>query len=96
MYANLITFTLGPGKRPVAEKLVAQFAPALKARDGFKSQTFLGDDVPGEYSALVVFESREQAQATFEAMFPQLKQALTGIVQGEPSRGLLEVIEPKA
>ena len=80
----------------MAEMLATQFAPALRARDGFRSQTFLGDDALGEYSALVVSESREQAQATFEAMYPRLKQALVGFVQDEPTRRLLEVIEPKA
>ena len=96
MYANLVTFTLGAGKRAAAEKLVDQFAPALGAREGFKSATFLADEATGEYGVLVVFESREDADATFATLFPKLGQALTGIAQGPPTRQLFEVLEPKA
>ena len=96
MYANQITFTLGAGKRSVAEGLVSKFAPALAAQKGFERVTFLADDGAGEYGALVVFESREDADATFAAVFPQLEQALAGVVQGEPRRQLFEVLEPES
>ncbi len=94
MYANLTTFTLGPGKRSTAEKLVAQFAPALAAREGFETATFLADDASGTYGVLVVFASREAAQATWETLSPRLVKALDGIAQGPPSRTLFEVLEP--
>ena len=95
MYANLVMFTLGPGKRSTAEKLFERLAPAARARKGFKTDTLLADDTVGEYGALVVFESKEDADATFEAIFPQLQEALTGIGQGQPTRRLFEVFEPK-
>ena len=96
MYANLTLFTLGPGKRSVGEKLVNQFAPALAARDGFKRATFLADDTTGTYGVLVVFDSKEAAQATWETLSPRLKKALDGIAQGPPTRTLFEILEPKA
>jgi hypothetical protein len=89
-------FTLGPGKRSTAEKLLGQFAPAIRTRKGFKSVTFLGDHTVGEYGALVVFESKEDADATFEALFPQLQQAVAGIAESAPIRRLFEVLEPEA
>ena len=96
MYASLVTFTLGAGKRAAAEKLVAQFAPAIAARAGFRSATFLADEAAGEYGVLAVFESREDADATFATLSPKLGQALTGIAQGPPTRQLFRVLEPKA
>ena len=81
MYANFVSFTLGPGKRSVADKLVAQFDPAIRAREGFKTVTFLADDTAGQYGALVVFNSQQAAQATFETLFPRLEAALEGIAQ---------------
>ena len=95
MYANLVMFTLGPGKRSTAEKLFERFATAAKARKGFKTLTVLADDTVGEYGVLVVFESKEDADATFEALFPQVQEALAGIGQGQPTRRLFEVLEPK-
>jgi len=49
MYAQLVMLTLGPGMRSTAEKLADQFAPAVRALKGFKSETFLGDETVGEY-----------------------------------------------
>lgn len=96
MYANQVMFTLGPGKRSIADKLFDQFSPAIRARKGFRSVTFLGDDTVGEYGALIVFESKEDADATFEALSPQLQQAVVGIAESPPTRRLFEVLEPKA
>ena len=94
MYANLVSFTLGPGKRSTAEKLFAQFAPAIAAREGYETVTFLADDTTGTYGALVVFDSKEAAQATWETLFPRLVKAVEGIAQGPPNRTLFEVVEP--
>ncbi len=96
MYARLVLFTLGPGTRSTAEKLDDQFAALLRARKGFKSVTFLADDTVGEYGAFVLWESKEDAEAAFEALNPQLEKALTGIVKGPPTTRLFEVVEPKA
>ena len=94
MYANFVLFTLGQGKRSTAEKIVAQFAPAIAAREGFVASTFLADDAEGTYGGLLVFDSKEAAQATFETLFPRLQKALDGIVQVPPKRTLFEVLEP--
>jgi hypothetical protein len=96
MYARLVLFTLGPGMRSTGEKLADQFAPALGAQKGFKSVTFFLDDIVGEYGALSLWESKEDADASSAALDPQLQQALTGIVQGPPTLLLFEVYESKA
>jgi heme-degrading monooxygenase HmoA len=96
MYARLVLFTLGPGTRSTGEKLADQFAPALRAQKGFKSVTFFLDDIVGEYGALSLWESKEDADAASAALDPQLQQALTGIVQGPPTLQFFEVYESKA
>ncbi len=95
MYARLLLFTLGPGNRSTVEKLAAQFAPVLKARKGFKSVTFFGDDTAGEYGAFILWESREDAEAAREAVFPVFEKAVSGMLKGPPTHPLYEVIEVK-
>ncbi len=96
MYARLTLFTLGPGMRSTAEKIIAEMNPKVKARKGFKSINFLGDDEAGEYGAFILWETKEDAEAAKEALFPILQSRLTGIAKGPPTLKLFEVIEPKA
>jgi len=91
MYALLTMFTLGPGMRSTAEKLLEQFAPAIRSMKGFKSATFVGDDATGEYGALSLWETKEDAEASLAATGPELEKALSGIVKGPPKRGVYEV-----
>jgi hypothetical protein len=41
----------------------------------------------------MVYESEADAEAAFEALYPQLGKALTGIAQGPPTNHLYEVLE---
>lgn len=94
MYARLVLFTLGPGTRETAEGLIGQFDPLLRAREGFVDVKFLADDEVGEYGAVVLWESKETAEAAVAQLEPQLEGALSGIAQGPPTLQLYEVIEP--
>ncbi len=93
MYARLTLFTLGPGMRSTAEKIVGEMNPKVKARKGFKSINYLGDDEAGEYGAFILWETKEDAAASKEALFPILQSKLTGIAKGPPTLKLFEVIE---
>jgi heme-degrading monooxygenase HmoA len=93
MYASFTMFTLGPGTRPAAEKLGEQFAPVLRSMKGFKNVTFIGDDSTGEYAALVLWESKDDAEAAVAATGPELEKALSGMMKGPPKRGVYEVWE---
>lgn len=95
MYANQIMFTLGPGKRPLADQLAADFAPLLAQREGFQAVTFLADDEIGEYGALVVYSTKEDADSTFELLSPRLRQAIEEVTQEHPTRRLFEIVEAK-
>ena len=96
MYASLLTLNLGPGMRLAGEKLADQFATVLKTLKGFKGVTFLADDTAGEYVSLTLWESKEDRDAAIAVVDPQLKQAVSGIAKGPPTRRFFEVYEPKA
>ena len=96
MYARLSLFTLGPGMRAKAEEIVSEMIPKVKAQKGFKSVNYLGDDETGEYGAFILWETKEDAEAGKEALFPILQSKLAGIAKGPPTLKLFEVIEPKA
>ena len=95
MYARLVFFTLGQGMRSTVEKLLEELSPKIKAQKGFKSVNFLGDDEAGEYGAFILWETKEDAEAAKEALFPILQSKLTGIAKGPPTLKLFEVIEVK-
>ena len=98
MYASMLTINLGPGMRSAAEKLVEQFAPAMKTMKGFKGVTFLADDTTGEYVSLTLWESKEDREAAIAVLDPKLKQAtlvISRILKGAPTRKLFEVYETK-
>ena len=96
MYAQLLTLTLGQGMRSAGEKLADQFAPTLRAMQGFKTVTFFGDETTGEYGSLTLWETKEDAEAAAAVMGPKLEQAVSGIAKAPPTRRFFEVYEPKA
>ena len=96
MYASLSTFNLGPGMRSAGEKLADQFAPVLKTLKGFKGVTFLADVEAGEYMALMIWESKEDAEAAHALTAPKMQEAAGSILKAPPTRKVLEVYEPKA
>ena len=96
MYAQLVMLNIGPGMRPIGEKLASQFILVLKSMKGFKGVTFFADVKVGEYGSLSLWESKEDAEAAAATTGPKLEQALSGVVKEQPTRRLFEVYEPKA
>lgn len=94
MYARLIMFTLGEGKRAFAEGMAKQSHTAMQGMKGFKNATFVADDVIGEYGVLSLWETKDDAESAGTVLGPGLQQALQGQVQGPPSIRLLEVFQP--
>jgi heme-degrading monooxygenase HmoA len=86
MYARLVIFEVGPGKRSTIEKLVDEFDPLSRAQKGFRHMFVIGDEATGEYGSFSVWESKEDAKAANAVSAPQLQQAFTGLLQGPPNR----------
>jgi hypothetical protein len=58
MHARLVMFALGPGTRQIHDRLVEQFAPALRSIRGFRAVTFGADYEAGEYLSLTCGTAR--------------------------------------
>ncbi len=80
--------------RPQAEAMADEAVARYKAQEGLKSVTFLADDDNGQYAALSLWDTREDAEAAGEALRAGLQQALHGIAAGPPTISLYEVYTP--
>ncbi|MFC2083135.1 hypothetical protein ACFLSG_03755 [Candidatus Bipolaricaulota bacterium] len=96
MYAHLVLFTIGPGKRHIAEGIADKFAPVYASVPDCKGVTFLGNDEIGEYGSLSLWESEEGLAVYQEKAHPMLDGALQGLVTSEPTVRKFEVYEPKS
>jgi len=96
MYARLVIFKVGPGKRSTIEKLVDEFDPLYRAQKGFRHVFVIGDDATGEYGSFSVWASKEDAEVANAVIAPRLQQALIGLLQDPPNRWFFEVLEPKS
>jgi len=95
MYAHFVLFTVGQGKRAIAESIADKFAPVYASVANCKGVTFLGDDAVGEYGSLSLWESKEALEAYREKIGPELEAALKGLVTCPPTIRAFEVYEPK-
>ena len=91
MYVLFTMFTLGPEAQEIADKLGEKFSSILTGLKGFKRLTMFRDDETGENGGLSLWESKEDAEAALATTGSELKEALSGVVKGQPKRGVYEV-----
>ena len=96
MHARLVIFKVDPQMRSSIQKLVEPFDQLYRAQRGFKQVYIIGDEASGEYGSFSVWQSKADAEAANAVIAPQLQQALSGMLQGPPSRWFLEVLEPNS
>ncbi len=96
MYARIVLFTLGSGKRSTAEQIADTLIPAIKAQHGCEAAMSVIDDEEGEYGLVVLWASKEDAEAAAKVMAPRLRSALQDVATEPPSVRLMEVYEPDA
>ena len=92
MYARLVRFSLGTGKRGVAQAIAGDLAPKIAAQPGCGGVTVFGDDSDGEYGIFVLWESQAHAAAAAAIIRPMLDKHLSGNAQAPPEARLYEVI----
>lgn len=92
MYARLVRFSFGPGKRSAAQAIADELAPQIASQPGCESVTVFGDDSDGQYGIFVLWDSEEHAETAARVIRPQLNEHLSGNVQGQPETRLFEVI----
>ncbi len=92
MYARLVRFSLGTGRRGVVQAIADDLAPKIAVRPGCGGVTVFGDDSDGEYGIFVLWESQADAAAAAAIIRPVLDKHLSGNVQAPPEARLYEVI----
>ena len=85
--------TLAPGSRPMAEKVADQGGQGFVQLPGFQDAIFFLDEGRNEYGAISIWESREAAERSDQAMTPQFRQALGDALQGEIETRIYEIYE---
>jgi hypothetical protein len=94
LYARLVVFTLGDGKRLVAEKITKEFDAVSRKLRGFRGNVYFFDDRVGEYRALNYWDTKSDAEDANNVMFPKLEKELENIVEKKPVVKLFEVYDP--
>lgn len=92
MYARLVRFSLGPGKRAVAQGLADDIAPKISALPGCRSVSVFANESDGECGVFVLWESEAAANAAAPQIRPLLDQHIAGHVQGATDARLFEVL----
>jgi quinol monooxygenase YgiN len=92
MYARLVRFSFGPGKRAAAQALADDLMPLIAAQPGCKSVTVFGEDGDGEYGIFVLWDSEENADTAAQLVRPKLDEHLSGNAQGPLEAHLFKVI----
>jgi hypothetical protein len=91
---RLVQFSLGLGKRSVAEGIADKVVPAIRAQQGCDRCEFIADDETGDYGIVVHWASKQAADAAATQISPILMPALA-VAEATPSIRLFEVYEPK-
>jgi len=94
--ARLFTFTLGPGKRAVAQAIADDIAPTIAALPGCHGVTVFGDDGDGQYGIFVLWASEAEAKAAAPIIRPKLDERLAGHVDDAPVARLYDVFSRQA
>jgi quinol monooxygenase YgiN len=96
MYLRLVQFKLGKGKRSAAETAADKIIPAIRSQPGCERAEFFLDDAAGEYGLVVLWASKQAADASYPLIYPLLTSAVEAAGgDGSLSIRTLEVYEPK-
>ena len=91
MYARLVRFALGSGKRAVAQGIADDLAPQIAALAGCNGVTVFGDD-DGECGLFVLWDTQAHANEAAGVIRPKLEQHLSGNAKAPPDARLFEVL----
>ncbi len=94
MNIRLVQFSLGPGKRSAAEAIADKIVPAIRRQKGCDRCEFFADDEAGDYGIVVLWASKQAADAASSVIGPFLLPALAD-AKAKSSIRLFDVYEPK-
>jgi hypothetical protein len=93
MNLRLVQFNLGPGRRSEAEAIADKVVPNIRKRPGCVRCEFFADPDSGDYGLVVLWESKEAAEAAASVIGPILMPLLKEAHISQSPR-LFEVYEP--
>jgi heme-degrading monooxygenase HmoA len=92
-YARLTRFRLQPGQDDRMEQLTDHVDGLMRAQSGFQTITYVRDQATGEYLALSLWDSREQAEAATVGR-EAVQQHLQEVLAEPPTTMIYEVYDP--
>ena len=95
MNLRLVQFSLGPGKRSAAEAIADKVVPAIRAQPGCERCVFFADYEAGDFGIVVLWASKQAADAAAAVISPILTPALAEAKVSAESRRLFDLYEPK-
>lgn len=96
MNLRLVQFSLGAGKRAEAQAIADKIVPAIRSQPGCDRVEFFADYDAGDYGLVVLWKSKEQANAAAAVIGPMMTAALAQAKGTGDSRRLFEVYVPKS
>ncbi len=96
MNLRLVQFSLGPGKRSDAEGIANKIVPAIRSQPGCDRAEFFADYDTGDYGFVVLWKSKEQANAAASVIGPMMTAALAQAKGTGDSRRLFDIYEGKS
>ena len=92
---RLVQFSLGPGKKSDAETIANKIVPAIRSQPGCERAEFFADYDAGDYGVVVLWKSKEQANAAASKIGPMMTAALAQAKGTGDSRRLFDIYEPR-
>ena len=95
MYARLITLTVSPAEVALADRVSKILSAEMPLLPGFHSATFFCDPQFGEYAALSLWATKEDAVIGGRLLCARAEAAIAGSSIPLPASKLYEVYEPE-
>lgn len=95
MNLRLVQFSLGSGQGNTAKRIADKVVPAIRAQQGCDRCEFFADNETGDYGLIVLWTSKQAADAAAEVIGPVLRPALAA-AKASPNIRLFDVYDPQA
>lgn len=94
MNLRLVQFSLGTGQGNTAKAIADKVVPAIRAQQGCDRCEFFADSETGDYGLIVLWASKEAADAAAAVIGPVLRPALAA-AKASPDIRLFDIYDPQ-
>ncbi|HKX18431.1 MAG TPA: hypothetical protein VJT33_10520 [bacterium] len=94
MNLRLVQFNLGSGQGSVARAIADEVVPAIRAQQGCDRCEFFADNETGDYGLIVLWASKQAADAAASVIGPVFRPALAA-AKASPNIRLFDIYEPQ-